>query len=260
MRLPPTLAKSVLLTGVVFGFVSVLEGCGGAGEFNKAVPANPRTILGPTYAGLPAYERRCAKIDARGAEARVVYEPRATMSRGDSSTVTAAVTLNQSIPRDRVLHRPGAAEEPGVVVSCRVQARLSASHYDFDVSTKQWIERSLQTTDTAKWSWFVTPKLGGTHSIVLLVRPIMRFGSAKLSPENSNIRQYETSVHVKVPWNEMPNELMSQLAETFKVAEGLVTAATALIIALVALAGVLGFRKVRKNKRQRNAERPRAAS
>jgi hypothetical protein len=58
------------------------------------------------------------------------------MTRGDSDAVAAAVTVNLSTPPDRVLRRTGAADEPGLVVSCRIQAELTASKYQFEVDNK----------------------------------------------------------------------------------------------------------------------------
>jgi hypothetical protein len=176
------------------------------------------------------------------------------MTRGDTHTVRAAVTLERSIPPDELLHREDATAEPGIVVSCLLQAELTASKYEFEIDPTGWKERSLQTTDTARWSWYVTPKIGGENSLVLKVRPIVR-----LRPEDdaedvsarefeSNVLEYETLAHVDVPWTERPQETMSRLAATFKVAEELVTALTALVVALVALAAALGIRRFRKRK------------
>src|SRR5215218_4820868 len=139
------------------------------------------------------------------------------MTRGDSEVVRAAVTLNQSTPPNRVLHRTGAAEEPGLVVSCRVQAELTASKYQFELDETGWVQRSLYTADTARWSRYVTPKVGGTHTLTLKLRPIVkvqredRTTKASVSAENSNVQEYETSAHVMVPLTERPQETMSRL-------------------------------------------------
>ena len=174
------------------------------------------------------------------------------MTRGDSEVVRAAVTLNQSTPPNRVLHRTGAAEEPGLVVSCRVQAELTASKYQFELDETGWVQRSLYTADTARWSRYVTPKVGGTHTLTLKLRPIVkvqredRTTKASVSAENSNVQEYETSAHVMVPLTERPQETMSRLAATFKVAESLVTALTALVAAVIALGAVLGIRRKKR--------------
>jgi hypothetical protein len=175
------------------------------------------------------------------------------MTRGDAGTVTAAVTLDQSVPREKVLHRSNdvTAEERGLVVSCRIEARLSPSHYQFDVREKGWVARSLLTSNTARWTWYVTPKVGGTHTILLEMRPILTLrnaGSDEVSAETASVQQYETSVRVKVPWTERPQETMSRLAATFKVAEGLVRAMTLLLVALLSLAAALRVRARRKRR------------
>jgi hypothetical protein len=188
-----------------------------------------------------------------GARARVLYEAKTKMTRGDSETVTAAVTLNQSAPPEEVLHRPGAAQELGVVVSCQIEARLSSSPYQFEVNPSSWVKRSLLTTDTARWTWYATPKIGGTHTLVLSLRPIVRVQQpASTTPisvsAESNVQQYETEVHVNVPWNERPQETMTRLAATFGVAQRLVEAMTAFVVALVALGTALGIRRHRRKR------------
>jgi hypothetical protein len=231
----------------------------GAGGEGEADPSPKDRLLTedeaapPGWAGLDAYRQRCRDLDLRGAKARVLYEARKEMTRGDSASITAAVTLDKSIPRQEVLHRRDdlTAEEPGLVVSCRIDARLRASHYQFEVSGRGWVARSLLTTNTARWSWYVTPKLGGTHTILLDLRPILLLhdtetGSA--TAETANVQQYETSVHVSVPWTERPQETMSRIAATFKVAEALVKAITLLVVALVALGAALGIRGRKKTR------------
>jgi hypothetical protein len=89
---------------------------------------------------------------------------------------------------------------------------------------------------------------------VLNVRPIVAIGPADdtagalARAESSNLQQYETSVHVSVPWNERPAEFMTRLASTFKVAQGLVEGLTALILALGALGVALGVKKRREKR------------
>jgi hypothetical protein len=221
----------------------------------RAVPGGGGTSqTGPLWADLEAYRRRCARLNARGAWARVLYEAHKEMTRGDPEAVTAAVTLNQSTPPKLVLHRAGATAEPGVVVSCHVQAQLSASRYEFDVDAKDWVERSLETADIARWEWMVTPKVCGTQTIVLSVQPIVTVKAPAGTKEPPvpgkapNVQQYEMRVHVNVPWTERPQETMSRLAATFKVAEGAVKALTGLIVAVLALLGVLGIRSWRKKR------------
>lgn len=252
-RMPIRSRQAVVLLAVT---ALVPSGCGGDTD-RLASPAttapDPAAVV--TYAGMPSYRRRCEALNRLGGRARVLYEPREEMTRGDTETVAAAVTLNQSAPRDQVLRRLGAAEEPGVVVSCRLQAQLNASPYQFEVNEQGWVERSLLTAETVRWSWYVTSKIGGTHALVLNLRPIVRVRprasttEADVSVEDSNVQQYETSVHVNVPWTERPQEIMSRLAATFKIAESLVQALTFFVVAAVSLGAALGVRRRKKRAR-----------
>lgn len=206
---------------------------------------------------LAAYRERCGLLDIRGGRARVLYRARRKMTRGDSETVTAAVTLNQELPANEVLGGSEIVEEAGILVSCRLQAQLRASHNEFDIEEEGWSERSVLTTDTARWSWSVTPKVGGTNTLVLYLRPIMKVKTGSSSEDlatKSNVQQYETSVHVDVPWTEWPLEAMSKLAAALKVAESLVKALTLLVVALTALGTAFGLHS-RKKKRGRHSER-----
>jgi hypothetical protein len=142
----------------------------------------------------------------------------------------------------------------GLVVSCRLQARLTASPYEFDINDSDWIDRSVYATDTARWVRSVTPKLGGDRTLTLFVRPIVSqqeeggFSETARAAE-SDIRDYTTRVHVNVPWNKRPEELMTQVSSTLNVAENLVKALTALIVAVLALLAAIP--RVRKWRRKR---------
>ncbi|HEX6499841.1 MAG TPA: hypothetical protein VF054_12525 [Micromonosporaceae bacterium] len=234
--------------------VLALSGCGTA---KVAAPSSVPTSL----SGLSDYRHRCESLDSSLQQARVVYEPTKTMTRGESAAVAAAVTLNDIAPPEQVLHRANAISEPGFLVSCHVQARLRASSYEFDVDQPDWVDRSLLTADTARWSWYVTPKIGGEHTLVLQLRPVVKIRPERSGNESTaadldaSIAEYETSVRVTVPWTERPQETMSRLAATFKVAEGLVKAVTGLVVALGALLAALGVRK----RRRRRADRAAAA-
>jgi len=239
-------AAVAVLSAIAVG-VHYLGGSAG----NEAQQPSRGSAAVPTYGGLEAYERRCKRINRQGAQAQVVYEENKEMKVGDSDTVRAAVTLDQSSPPEKVLPRTDAASGPGLVVSCRLQARLTASQYEFEVNDSDWIERSVFETDTARWVWHVTPKLGGDHTLTLFVRPIVRQreegGASDVSlATESDVRDYETRVHVNVPWNKRPEEFMTRTASTLNVAEGLVKALTALTLAVLALlAAVVSLRNWR---------------
>ena len=133
-------------------------------------------------------------------------------------------------------------------MSCRMQARLSGSKYEFEIDVEGWINRSVYETDTARWVWSVTPKLGGDHNLTLDVRPIVETRPSNAAAvTRANVRSYSTAVHVTVPWDERPAALMTQIASTLSVGETLVKALTGVILALAALfAALAGIRRGRR--------------
>ncbi|GAA4674871.1 hypothetical protein [Phytohabitans rumicis] len=209
----------------------------------------------PPLADLADYQRRCERLDSTLQRARVVYEAQASMKRGDPAVVAAAVTLDEATPPEQVLRRAGATAEPGFLVSCHVEARLRVSPYEFEVDQADWVDRSLLTMDTARWSWQLTPKMGGTQTIVLQVRPVVKIRDdltgtvSRADPAEASIAEFETKVDVAVPWTERPQETLSRLAAMFQVAEGAVVAATGLVIAVGGLLSALGVR-MRRRKRK----------
>ncbi|MBO0879708.1 MAG: hypothetical protein J2P17_04925, partial [Mycobacterium sp.] len=176
----------------------------------------------------------------------MVYEAKKNMTRGESAPVTAAVTLDQKTPAVQILHRSATADEENFLVSCTVQARLTASTYEFEIDPADGVDRSFLITDTAQWSWFVTPKTGGNHTLVLQLHPIVEIRAEAANRESataesdSNSKEYETNVHVTVPWRERIQETMSSLAATFHVAEGLIEAITSTAVALLGLLAAIG--------------------
>lgn len=222
----------------------------------SAPPASPTRHVRPRrpqFADLQAYKRRCAEITKRGAWARVIYRPSQEMTRGESAAVIAAVTLNLKTPPARVLQGGGGVATK-VVVSCIIAARLSGSSYDFNLSDRRWQPRSFETLDTARWQWSVGPKVGGTQTLVLSLQPVVRIGHASLgygsyvSTENTNIASYVIRARVKVPLSQRIPEMMSSVAATFKVAQGLVEAATGLIAAIIAFGAAIGIRRLRQRQ------------
>ncbi len=241
--------RAIVVAVIAVGGLAAISGCGAADSGGFEPDIEP---IGPKPADLEAFRRRCERLDQTGAQARILYEANRRMTRGTSSVVRAAVTLDGSAPPDRILGRRGAADDRGFVVSCSLQARLTAPPREFELSESDWVRRSLLTSDTARWSWHVTPKVGGSHTLILLLRPIVTVkptgdGSTEdAGAEAANIREYETTVDVSVPLGERPGELMSRLSATLKIAEGLATALTGFVVALVALGAALGIRRRRR--------------
>jgi hypothetical protein len=135
------------------------------------------------------------------------------------------------------------------MVSCVIDAQLTAAPRQFDVGPSAWVERALLTTSTARWHWFVTPLEGGSHTLMLSIRPVVhvrRFHAGTgedLLVSGSTVFEYPIAVRVRVPWTQWLPQQMSSLAATLNVAKGLIEAITALLLAALALAAVLGLRK-----------------
>jgi hypothetical protein len=222
--------------------------------------ASEPTESAPEYAALSKYRQRCHHITTSGARAHVVYPPKLAMTRGNGETVTAGVTLSKTVDPERVLHASGGTAAPAIVVSCVLDARLRGSTSSFSIDDGSWQARSFLTGNTVRWTWSVGPKIGGSQTLLLDVRPIVSIRSSKpegesasdLAPEDATVETYPIKVRVNVPWTERPAELMSRLAGTLKVAQSLVEALTGLVTAAVALLAALGIRKARA-KRQESA-------
>jgi hypothetical protein len=100
----------------------------------------------------------------------------------------------------------------------------------------------------------VTPKVGGTNSLVLSLRPIVTVDQGDVSAaslaSSSNVQDFEASVDVSVPWTERPAEVMTRIAATANVAVALVQALTTLIVVSGGLLAALGIRRLRSNRKR----------
>jgi hypothetical protein len=238
---------------VALGVGVLMAGCAGDDHTGAAVQQTG-TLGNTAQTRLAAAKERCAEIAERGAHGRVVWPSHSQMTRGNTTPVAAAVTLARHRPGDVVLRgaSPGMVKRVWVV-SCLFQARLSYSDYEFDVEPAGWQARSTFTSNTAHWTWFVKPKLGGDHTLVIELRPVLELKSRSghqfdTSLAASDIAEYPVSADVSVPWQERPAELMSEVANDLKVAEGLVKAATGLVVAIGALLAALGIRRLLRRR------------
>ena len=119
--------------------------------------------------------RRCQRMGRDGAKARVITPTRELMEVGRSNVLTAAVTLDQAVTPEKVLRRKDAVDQPGIVVSCRVRARLEGDAAEFEINNTGWIERSLVNSDQVTWSWRVTPQVGGERKLLVEIKPVFLF-------------------------------------------------------------------------------------
>lgn len=172
------------------------------------------------------------------------------MTRGDSTSVTAAASVDFALPPREVLPGSGTTESKGIILTCTIEARLNASPWDLNISNTGWMSASFLTSETVTWTWYVSPKVGGTQTLILSVKPFVKeSGSAEPTPEQYDVANYTITAHVHVPWTQVPAEIMSSIAANLKIADGLVKAATTLVLAVLALLTATGLKKRRKKKR-----------
>jgi hypothetical protein len=165
------------------------------------------------------------------------------MHYGNSQPITATVALvNTKIPPPKALDTQGKIAGP-LLVSCVIEAELRAAKAEFDIEPQSWQLRSLHTSDTARWTWFVTPKLGGRQELELAFRPVI---AVKVEQERENAdplpreemaseHTYPIMVNVAVPRDQWMAEKFDRVTVLFKSAAGMITAFTLLVAAFIAL-------------------------
>jgi hypothetical protein len=167
------------------------------------------------------------------------------MVRGSSTTVRAAVTLDETTVPSR-LRATGSTAAVPILVSCRVEARLAGDPDVFRISDTGWQPRSLLTSKTAEWYWFVSPRRGGNHALALDVRPVVRIeetgGRRRVSDIVASTETIDISVVVRVPPEEAAREGLDRTRGLLLAVSGVLTA-----IAAVA-AGVLGLWRLRRRR------------
>src|SRR5215211_8429988 len=119
------------------------------------------------------YLRRCRQATTAIVRANVVFDPEMRMTRGSSFTVKAIVTLKTQLPPDEVLPGRAATSAP-LYVACEVEGSLSGDSEEFGIQPAGWQSRSLVGGQDADWTWLVKPKVGGTHSLVMALRPVVK--------------------------------------------------------------------------------------
>lgn len=257
--------------------VLFLAACGGADDTSKGSDAaaapptatpNPAPTAspgepGPTvqkfkdsdFPGLPEYIEECRRLNREFEEANIIYNATEYMRRGDAHTIEAAVTLQIEVPPQKILESEEAIGRR-VRVSCAVEAELRASKEEFDIQEQGWQSQSLLTSPTARWTWSVTPKRGGTHELVLAVRPVITLDddSATLPSFEASTQRYQIAADVSVTPYQRLIEGMDRLASLLTSAQGMVVAFTALVSAIIALR--LTIRRRRAKSLSNNSDPP----
>lgn len=223
--------------------------------------ATPRPGAGVTESDqYRDYLRRCRQATTAIVRANVVFDPEMRMTRGSSFTVKAIVTLKTQLPPDEVLPGRAATSAP-LYVACEVEGSLSGDSEEFGIQPAGWQSRSLVGGQDADWTWLVKPKVGGTHSLVMALRPVVKIseGSGALQTRTLTTASFESTVHVRVPTDQAIADAAARAKVMFDSLSALVKALTVLVLAITAFAGALGIRGlIRWIRERRRRESPRA--
>jgi hypothetical protein len=170
----------------------------------------------------------------------VIYARELTMERGVSTLVAAAVSVDRSTPASKVIEgAPSVDDSVAVRVSCQVEAQLAGDPAVFVISDTTWQSRSLLTSPTATWYWFVTPRRGGDQALVLNVRPIVRVervtGTSTLGDVPASTETFGISVAVGVPMDQAAAEVLGRIEGFLLSLEGLLTAIAGVVVSGLAL-------------------------
>jgi len=203
------------------------------------------------------YKAKCLEATGTLDRANIVYDPDIIMTRGLSSSVTAVLTLKGQLPPDQILPGAGARSET-LYVTCRVDGMLLSDNEEFDIQSADWQPRSLVGDQDAKWVWIVKPKVGGTRTLILSLRPMVTLSdsSGVLYTQAMTTASFESAVHVKVPPDQTVTGAATRAKLMFDSLSALAKSMTVLIGALCALGVALGCRRLIRliRKRRRTVE------
>ena len=242
--------RAHLVVATIVLLAAFLSSCSGGGYSSAPAPSHGSGAVPsprPPSRGeieFSKYKSRCLDATREISHANVIYRPVMQMTRGSSTPVSAVVTLNTKAPPDEVLPGGGAASE-GLGVACQIEGRLSGDAHEFEISPSGWESRSLVGEQDARWTWVVTPTLGGTRPLVMELRPVVKVaqGSALQSQPLTTV-PFVTQVNVHVPADQAVTDWAARAKAVFDSLSGAMKALTALIAAIVGLAGALGIRKL----------------
>lgn len=222
--------------------------------------ATPTAPVGVPESDYQDYLRRCVQATKGISRAQLVFDPEMSMTRGSSTTVTAVVTLNTRLPPDRVL--PGKeATSVQLYVACQIEGSLIGDEEEFSIRPTGWQSRSLVGDQDAAWTWVVKPKMGGTRSLVIDLRPVVKIKDSlgELETQSLTTISSESTVHVRVPADQVVADAATRAKVVFDSLSGLVKSLTLLVAASLALGTTIGLRGLVRRIRHRR-RRPANAS
>jgi hypothetical protein len=189
---------------------------------------------------LDQFVARCQEATEGLSRANVVYDPEIQMTLGGTKTVTAVVTLDTRLPAERLLPDQEATSRP-ILAACEIQARLRGDRDEFIVQPFDWESRSLVEALDANWTWLVAPQMGGTFSMVLDLKPIVKLGGRstdQVSSRELTTVSYPVTVEVSAPADERITDMATRIRNVVDSLSGLLKAL--LLFLALAVAVVTG--------------------
>lgn len=171
---------------------------------------------------LKEFFERCLEVTESLDVATVSFDDSPTMRLDDTSELTLAIA-----PPGREVD--GLHPQGEVLVTCTIDARLVIGGDDASVTPIGWETRIYLPPEPVQWSWFVTPSKAGEVDANIEIRPVVVIeadGSADTTEYTT--KSYDLDITVEQTlWDRL-----SALTTHVKVVLGLVTAVTALAVAL----------------------------
>jgi hypothetical protein len=208
-------------------------------------------VPGPSQYEL--YVERCRRATRDLPQADVIYDPDIQMTLGVSKTVTAVVTFDTELPPEKILPGQGATSEK-ILVACEIQGQLRGDSREFSIQPSEWESRSVVGAQNAKWTWIVVPQVGGTHTLVVDLKPIVRVEdpavAAGVTSEDLTTNSFESTVHVGVPADQRISDMANRARVVFDNLSALMKALLGFLTAMAAVFTTRWFKGRRDSRRQ----------
>jgi hypothetical protein len=204
---PALVAIPLLLSSIL-----VLGGCGSDDE----------SEAGPPDGSLSEFAERCVGVTESFERAEVSFDDAPFMRLNETSEISMAIgAVGEEVE--------GLPSQGEVLVTCTIDARLVMSPDDATVNPAGWETRRYVPPEPAEWSWLVTPSKPGEIDANIELRPIV----VVQSDGGSDTTEYTTrSYDLDITVEQALWDRISALTTQVKVVLGLVTAVTALAVAL----------------------------
>lgn len=195
------------------------EGTGGSGDILDFL--GPPPGHGPSTL-LDEFKERCVEATKDLDRAAVSFDDTPIMQLNRTSELTLAIA-----PPGR--HVQDLEPQDEVLVTCTIDARLVIGDDDASVTPNDWQTHRYLPPEPAEWSWLVAPSKAGEIDANIEIRPVVVVeADGRADTTEYTTQSYDLDITVEQTlWDRI-----SALTTQVKVILGLVTACTALAVAL----------------------------